>query len=571
MISAVGSPFYSYNPTHDQSHLEDVLDVQLLDTIQKLPTQEKKERIFELVYDFFRTKEIDTARGFIQATFFKHPFSFYEDEFEECFALHNEEFPVAFSRQICNNAIFLRFNLPLVIRHVLPLASADENCFFEVLNIASISLGFGFEKIIEEPFKSQIEHHYKKLFLRVVDDAYINNAVLKTALAKVVFEKDPDFLSGHFLYLFNEEEIFVYHPFCDILQGIYHGLVERMKERCDDVADYFKKTQMYLERWFSTPLLRSGGFAMVAAGLRAKEGAATSSAGSSRPVDAGLPRDTPMWREIGFLETDQGIDRIFKLDWDFDSITQPPHSSHCKSADVAISGTTDDLVDLLFPAIVTRLNGNLFDQWWARILGYRMQKGGNGIYMTLPEPSTLMKRIPLLFANEGARGKYQGFTLKEGAGGASLEEFIQAFKTYDCYCSTTTEFVHDHLLHLLRTLKVIMENTAEEYSASLRLARAWLSFVEACVQPSEGEPLEEWEVRMLEVMKINLGIFADAYTSFSELSEREKFINEIFQGKKWTKIWSGPTGHLWREVFRVGEEITVTQIQDYWDQIVKEK
>lgn len=478
-------------------------------------------------------------------------------------------FIVELSTQLCSNERFLNKNTFEAIKYCFPHAGDMIPALVECLSRMKFHT-YPYEKtrlLLREVFELQ----YRKLLYSVAESSSCNALPIRIAYAEAVYRIDPSYLAKEFLHLFSEKEIFFDCHFSTLLTGLLNDLFAQNDNFSEKIADYFRLVHCYLKGWQAIERLRIRGSKLAKIMYESKL--------KEKPIsiDINYPRDNPIWREFGTMTGASGIYRLFKLDWDFDILSKRSPYPRRQLDTILLRGFTPKIVEVFFPALITTKLGRNFTSWWASVLGYGRGEGPSGEYIVLPEPATIMNRWKDVLADPRAVKKrvYQNLSIAVTEGSATVDEFIALFMNHDAICSLTSEFVHDQLYHLLRTIGVMMSCSAEEYTASLEAARKCLLEAQSCIKEALAHSKYSNDPTMLKILELTLGVFADIYTIGVSIERRNQYIKSIFFEKGVLEIWRGGHGELWRNVFNeyhiTPDLYPAIRIQEYWDRIVKNK
>lgn len=88
-------------------------------------------------------------------------------------------------------------------------------------------------------------------------------------------------------------------------------------------------------------------------------------------------------------------------------------------------------------------------------LGYNLRPSAEGFFLELPDQEELVSRWDRIRKSRPEL-ELEPLHIKSSYGQASDEEFFQAMFEYDALLSTGREFVHDHFLHVMNTLELMI-------------------------------------------------------------------------------------------------------------------
>lgn len=539
--------------------------------LQNFRRQECVRRLVPFIYELIhRNSAFNVLDKTIEA-FHKCSIELNKEALIKIHEEYPQDFIVEFSTQLCSSDLFLEDNAFEAVKYCFPNVKEKIPDFLNCLSRINLQ-NFSFaavRSILDEVFAKR----YKELSQHIIEATSSNSLLIRAALAVSLFWVDSNTLAWNFLNLFSEEEIFFDREFSSLLDFLRNALVYRMNDRDDKTALYFGMINCYLTNWMIIHRRGKSGSERIKLMLEEQE------AGKPFSIDRSLPKDTPLWRECGFLEASinevKGVARIFKLDWDFDIWNSETSYAKMHEETIKSTGMSDELYRVLFPALVTLKSDMDFPNWWEAVLGYSFTIGPSGVYMTLPEPATVVKRWNKVLEDPRAKNKYRELAIAETEGTSTIDEFIDLFMKYDVICSKTSEFVHDHQYHLLATIRVIMNSSAEAYLNSLKCAREDVKEAQLSIRKAYANPEFATDPTMLKILEITLGIFVDVYLIKKTVDNRNYYYANFFAGKKVLSTWRGADGDRWRHVFRefnISHDLyPAIRIQEYWDRIIRKR
>lgn len=382
---------------------------------------------------------------------------------------------------------------------------------------------------------------------------------LRVDFAEIATQSKPDFFAHRLLQFFSESELANPSKHSDRLAQIIRKLTEAVSSE----DSYYQKTKLYIDSYSKRPNLRLRGIAVMAL---------------YHDPDFEKSMDTPKWRYIGKIKTSAGINRIFKLDWDFDETfyRRVGGGKEGIGGDLGfhqIALHHKELTAITYPAIIEGHLGCAHKCWWGSVLGYEGEEGFNGRFITLPEPAAILENWKKVLRHPlcpgGIYTDLKIHAVPEGT--LSTPHFLRSFFEYDVIISMTKEYVHDHTIHLIRTINVIMTSKEEEYLQSLEKMRTYLKKGLEALRRARDEKVEE--DALLNLLELCLGMFADVYLSLETIENRNYLLDEYECSRTHLKIKleQSSMGRWWPAFGKMGGEIdryTIDDVQLAWNRVI---
>lgn len=374
-------------------------------------------------------------------------------------------------------------------------------------------------------------------------------------LAQTCLQNDPEALIDNVLYLFSEDEI-------QKNRAVFEPIFASCVAACSPAKkSYYEKIKMYLDH---------------IEGLTAQPATGAASSQQTLPKTP-FARDGGLWECVGEKNASDGNSWIFKLRWEFDRITRRRREPSVLEQNQKHINEKDDA---MFPAleITLFLFHNLFKKQILIDLGYKLEIGPSGDYITLPDGETIMNRWKEL----RTRPEYAhlpDLSIYFSNGVASHQEFIQAFLKYDLLLSTGIEFAHDQMFHLMRILVIMSEST--EYVEVRDIARNFVVSLNQSIVAARNDGPHTIEERvLLNIMDYSVGIFVDLFLASKTMAEMKEYIEEwgnvggsqalesVWDFKGWRKslpkmlkVWSEADPEL---ATVNPDDYTVEKIKSFW-------
>lgn len=432
------------------------------------------------------------------------------------------------------------------------------------LTLLRIFKGFveGRSQTFNKESRRLIERNIELAFWGISEEPELYRSFsLRVDFAEIAIQTKLEFFADRLLQFFSEEEL-VCPP-----EGYSERISKILQILSDESTDsYFQKTKMYLEACRKYPyLLKGGGEAMA------------------HDTETGFfhKMDTPKWRYVGRIVTTIGFERLFKMDWDFDATTyrrvgvsRQFDKSGARFFETHKNDST--LTAITFPAIIESHLGWAQKCWWGQILGFSNEEGYNGRFITLPEPETILSRwnrvLNYCLCPPGIYRDLKIVAVPEGT--LSTIQFLEKFFENDVIVSMSQEYVHDHTIHVIRTINAIMTSKEDAYLASLGTIRTHLKNALSAIQTAREEGGEE--EALLYLLELCLGMFADTYLSLDTVENRNELIGRFERANELLKdeLRFSSFGRWWPAFGKMGGAIdhyTIDDVQNTWNRIILNK
>lgn len=418
-------------------------------------------------------------------------------------------------------------------------------------------------KLFDEVPRKLIEKNIEKAFWVILENPkFYRSLSLRIDFAEIAIKTNPKYFASRLFQFFSEEELI--HSTTHFMEMTRISRIVSQSYCSPD--SYFLKTRMYLSAYQKRPSLRERGTKIMTR--------------CGKPIDASKenPRDTPVWRYIGKIHTPFGRKSVFKLDWDFDHTTHRALAAsrgieNDRSIDEKAQRNDEKVTSYTFPAIIDQHLGRAQENWWGEVLGYKAENGFNGNYITLPEPSVILHMWKEVVADSRCReGIYKELKIHAVPEGTlSTPQFLESLFNYDVIVSMTDEYVHDHTVHLIRTINAIMTSSEETYLQSLSKIRTHLKMGLSAICTARQRGNEEED--LLYLLELCLGMFADTYLSYDTVDGRNNVIVDLERSfaRLESALEHASNGRWWPAFGKMGGAIdryTRKDVQEAWNRII---
>ncbi|HEY5259411.1 MAG TPA: hypothetical protein VIJ46_02105 [Rhabdochlamydiaceae bacterium] len=209
-------------------------------------------------------------------------------------------------------------------------------------------------------------------------------------------------------------------------------------------------------------------------------------------------------------------------------------------------------------------------------LGYRAERREDGVYLYLPDREALLARWDKL---REVRPQLPDLRILTSQGIADDLSFARAFFTHDALLSTSKEFVHDHLSHVIPTLALILVAEARDKPSAYRDERSRLahllgkayrrimitrSLLENNILEIPEDKLR-WVRQDLPKIEATLGTLADVVSSmgtYEETAEIDKAL--VYSRNAFFRAWDNPNWKVYFERRFGAENIDTSDLQQVW-------
>lgn len=188
----------------------------------------------------------------------------------------------------------------------------------------------------------------------------------------------------------------------------------------------------------------------------------------------------------------------------------------------------------LFPAIVrepSRLRKTFSENPAFSKLGFKLETGANGIFVTFPEPETLVKKWNEFRQAESMKNPPRllpELKLVPVDGLVSVEEFNIVFRQGGLVVDLKGEYFHDMSVHVLSTIECMLNSVSGSYEESLQKAIDQHTNAQLAIDAAKSKNPDESTTKLLNVMSITTGVFADLLTAMDNVDELKKTTEETF-------------------------------------------
>ncbi len=355
--------------------------------------------------------------------------------------------------------------------------------------------------------------------------------------------RHPDIAVTNLLYLFDEEEI------TESTDDTFDKLLNHCHRTCKTKRINLNNVKMYLDFLMRNRSICPGDPPQT-------ESIASSSASAPLPLTASSDsaKKEHLWEHLGDEpQSDGGNIKTFRLKNKFNPLSK----ANCNNLS-QVAENLNIANKKLFPAVEPSISGVGTPQIYTykayfeskggipfAELGYRLETGKNGYYLSTPDVPLLQTRFDRL-RNEKEYAYLPKLSFARSRGIASDVEFAKIHQTHDVLVSDDDEFLHDQLAHVVVILLLCELNSSipGNYEKIRDLTRSSVAYFLDVIEKGKEKHLTEDEIIKIRLLEKSVGILVDLTNADSSTRRRIKLLDNWDNGILFSDTLDGEEG--WR-------------------------